>query len=94
MWYVLLVSSINLIERVIEQVAHVVARHGAEKVTRHFLVLLAELFVLTFFYAPDLVRTASTLFLELPFSRRYVLVLETNGFAGCKNFCVFMQLCT
>ncbi|MCO5568009.1 hypothetical protein L7F22_021705 [Adiantum nelumboides] len=52
------------------EVAHVVARHSAERMTRHLFVTLVQLFLLAFLYAPDLLQSMSMLFLELPFSRR------------------------
>eukprot|EP00250_Pteridium_aquilinum_P020656 c24899_g1_i3 orf=159-1286(-) len=52
------------------EVSHVVARHGAERMTRHLYVILIQLFLLAFFNAPDIVQSFSILFLELPFSRR------------------------
>eukprot|EP00250_Pteridium_aquilinum_P035662 c9780_g1_i2 orf=63-1532(-) len=61
------------------EVAHVVARHGVEKMTRSVFVTLFQLFILTFFYAPDLVRTATTLLLELPFSRSQELEADHIG---------------
>lgn len=61
------------------EVAHVVARHGAERLTRNLFLTLMELFVLSFFYAPDLVRSVSALFLELPFSRSQELEADRIG---------------
>lgn len=63
-----------------EQVAHVVARHSAERLTRHLFMTVVELFILAFFYAPDLVQYASALFLDLPFSRRYVILIDPCTF--------------
>lgn len=61
------------------EVAHVVARHSAERLTQHLFLTLVELFILAFFYAPDLVRSAATLFLELPFSRSQELEADHIG---------------
>lgn len=55
---------------VVLQVAHVVARHSAERMTRHLYLTLIQLFILAFLYAPDIVQALSVVFLELPFSRR------------------------
>lgn len=61
------------------EVSHVVARHSAERLTRHFFLTIIELFFLAFFYAPDLVRSVSVLFLELPFSRSQELEADHIG---------------
>ncbi|KAI5071288.1 hypothetical protein GOP47_0013539 [Adiantum capillus-veneris] len=61
------------------EVAHVVARHSAERMTRHLFITLVQLFLLAFIYAPDLVSSMSALFLELPFSRRQELEADHIG---------------
>lgn len=61
------------------EVAHVVARHSAERMTRHLFVTLMQLFLLAFVYAPDLVQSMSMLFLELPFSRSQELEADHVG---------------
>lgn len=62
------------------EVAHVVARHSAERMTRHLYLTLIQLLLLAFFYAPpDLVQSLSILFLELPFSRKQELEADHIG---------------
>ncbi|KAL9677779.1 hypothetical protein QQ045_015615 [Rhodiola kirilowii] len=52
------------------EVAHVVARHAAEKMTKKLWVVILQLILYQFVMPGDLVNTMSSLFLSLPFSRR------------------------
>ncbi|KAH7439972.1 hypothetical protein KP509_04G085200 [Ceratopteris richardii] len=61
------------------EIGHVVARHAAERMTRHIFLTLVQLFFLAFLYAPDLLQSMSTLFLELPFSRSQELEADHIG---------------
>ncbi|KAH7300379.1 hypothetical protein KP509_24G059500 [Ceratopteris richardii] len=73
-------SSDNEIATVLgHEIGHVVARHSAERMTRHLFLTLVQLVVLAFVYAPDLVQSMSTLFLELPFSRSQELEADHIG---------------
>lgn len=52
------------------EVGHVVARHGAEKLTQGVWLGFLQLIVLSIVYMPALVSSTSNLLLTLPFSRR------------------------
>ncbi|XVF09726.1 hypothetical protein REPUB_Repub07fG0120200 [Reevesia pubescens] len=54
------------------EVAHAVARHIAETITKNFWFAILQLVLIQFIMMPDLVNAMSTLLLKLPFSRRYV----------------------
>nr|KYP61822.1 hypothetical protein KK1_016333 [Cajanus cajan] len=54
------------------EVGHAVARHSAEGITKNLWFAILQL-ILYQFVTPDIVNTMSSLFLHLPFSRRYVL---------------------
>ncbi|KAG6410851.1 hypothetical protein SASPL_128922 [Salvia splendens] len=51
-------------------VAHVVARHAAENISKNVWLTILQL-ILYQFFMPDVVNTMSNLFLRLPFSRSY-----------------------
>ncbi|KAG6410856.1 hypothetical protein SASPL_128927 [Salvia splendens] len=51
------------------EVAHVVARHAAENISKNVWLTILQL-ILYQFFMPDVVNTMSNLFLRLPFSRR------------------------
>ncbi|PNY08826.1 mitochondrial metalloendopeptidase OMA1 [Trifolium pratense] len=52
------------------EVAHAVARHSAEGITKNLWFFILQL-ILYQFVTPDVVHTMSSLFLRLPFSRRH-----------------------
>lgn len=52
-------------------------RHSAEGMTKNLWFAILQL-VLYQFIMPDIVNTMSTLFLRLPFSRRYFLIFFFN----------------
>ncbi|KAM0940704.1 putative peptidase M48 [Dioscorea sansibarensis] len=58
------------------EVAHVSARHGAERVTKKLWFAVIRLILLEFFDMPNLVDAMSTLLLERPFSRRYFTLIS------------------
>lgn len=68
------------------------ARHAAEGITKNLWFAILQL-ILYQFVMPDVVNTMSTLFLRLPFSRKYVslfiLFLEFVGMFAC--FCDMMM---
>lgn len=53
------------------KVAHAIARHSAEMITKSLWLAIVQLILLQFFFMPDLINAMSTLLLRLPFSRRY-----------------------
>ncbi|KAB1222833.1 Mitochondrial metalloendopeptidase OMA1 [Morella rubra] len=59
------------------EVAHAVARHSAEAITKNLWLAIVQL-VLYQFIMPDIVNTMSILFLKLPFSRRYIICLDSS----------------
>uniref|UniRef100_A0A7N0U6F5 Peptidase M48 domain-containing protein n=1 Tax=Kalanchoe fedtschenkoi TaxID=63787 RepID=A0A7N0U6F5_KALFE len=60
------------------EVAHAVARHSAEGITKNLWFAILQL-ILYQFVMPDLVNTMSTLFLRLPFSRRMEMEADYIG---------------
>ncbi|GAA0156286.1 metalloprotease [Lithospermum erythrorhizon] len=60
------------------EVAHAVARHSAEGITKNLWFAIVQL-VLYQFVMPDLVNTISSLFLRLPFSRRMEMEADYIG---------------
>ncbi|EXC20881.1 Mitochondrial metalloendopeptidase OMA1 [Morus notabilis] len=60
------------------EVAHAVARHAAEGMTKNLWFAILQL-VLYQFVMPDIVNTMSTLFLRLPFSRRMEMEADYIG---------------
>ncbi|KAJ0791857.1 hypothetical protein HanOQP8_Chr01g0010701 [Helianthus annuus] len=56
-----------------DEVAHAVARHAAEQITKNLWFTIGQL-ILYQFVMPDLVNTMSNLLLKLPFSRRYAII--------------------
>lgn len=60
------------------EVAHAVARHGAEGITKNLWFAVVQL-VLYQFVTPDIVNTMSALFLRLPFSRRMEMEADYIG---------------
>lgn len=60
------------------EVAHAVARHAAEGVTKNLWFAILQL-VLYQFVMPDVVNTMSALFLRLPFSRRMEMEADYIG---------------
>nr|GMD00605.1 Mitochondrial metalloendopeptidase [Ipomoea batatas] len=60
------------------EVAHAVARHAAEGMTKHLWFAIIQL-ILYQFVMPDIVNTMSALFLRLPFSRRMEMEADYIG---------------
>ncbi|KAK9059654.1 hypothetical protein SSX86_020358 [Deinandra increscens subsp. villosa] len=60
------------------EVAHAVARHAAEQITKHLWFTIGQL-ILYQFVMPDLVNTMSNLLLRLPFSRRMEIEADYIG---------------
>lgn len=60
------------------EVAHCVARHAAEQITKNLWFTIAQL-ILYQFVMPDLVNTMSNLLLKLPFSRRMEIEADYIG---------------
>ncbi|KAJ7975608.1 Mitochondrial metalloendopeptidase OMA1 [Quillaja saponaria] len=60
------------------EVAHAVARHSAEGITKNLWFAILQL-ILYQFVMPDLVNTMSNLFLRLPFSRRMEMEADYIG---------------
>lgn len=60
------------------EVAHAVARHSAEQITKNLWFAIVQL-ILYQFVTPDLVNTMSNLLLRLPFSRRMELEADYIG---------------
>ncbi|XP_004148121.1 uncharacterized protein LOC101206881 [Cucumis sativus] len=60
------------------EVAHAVARHSAEGITKNLGFAVLQL-ILYQFIMPDIVNTMSTLFLRLPFSRRMEMEADYIG---------------
>ncbi|URE12650.1 Peptidase family M48 [Musa troglodytarum] len=54
------------------EVAHAIARHSAEMITKNLWFATLQLILLQFFAMPDLISAMSNLLLRLPFSRRYM----------------------
>ena len=52
------------------------ARHAAEGITKNLWFAILQL-ILYQFIMPDIVNTMSVLFLRLPFSRRYAILLDS-----------------
>ncbi|KAF9615880.1 hypothetical protein IFM89_026806 [Coptis chinensis] len=61
------------------EVAHAVARHSAEGLTKNMWVAIAQLVLLQFVSMPDLVNAMSNLLLRLPFSRRMEMEADYIG---------------
>ncbi|XP_040247429.1 mitochondrial metalloendopeptidase OMA1-like [Aegilops tauschii subsp. strangulata] len=53
------------------EVAHAIARHAAEKLTKHMWIFMLTVFLLIFIDAPDLIDKLTEYLLGLPFSRKY-----------------------
>ncbi|XP_044468976.1 uncharacterized protein LOC123198348 [Mangifera indica] len=60
------------------EVAHAVARHAAEGITKNLWFAILQL-ILYQFVMPDVVNTMSTLFLRLPFSRKMEMEADYIG---------------
>ncbi|XP_045813116.1 uncharacterized protein LOC123907070 [Trifolium pratense] len=60
------------------EVAHAVARHSAEGITKNLWFFILQL-ILYQFVTPDVVHTMSSLFLRLPFSRRMEIEADYIG---------------
>ncbi|CAJ1952553.1 unnamed protein product [Sphenostylis stenocarpa] len=60
------------------EVAHAVARHSAEGITKNLWFAILQL-ILYQFVTPDIVHTMSSLFLHLPFSRRMEIEADYIG---------------
>ncbi|KAG6399712.1 hypothetical protein SASPL_141193 [Salvia splendens] len=60
------------------EVAHVVARHAAENISKNVWLTILQL-ILYQFFMPDVVNTMSNLFLRLPFSRRPIAGLMCSN---------------
>ncbi|KAL1816367.1 hypothetical protein DCAR_0520754 [Daucus carota subsp. sativus] len=60
------------------EVGHVVARHGAEGITKNFWYFIIQL-ILYQFVMPDIVNSMSHLLLRLPFSRRMEMEADYIG---------------
>ncbi|XP_042058520.1 uncharacterized protein LOC121802898 isoform X1 [Salvia splendens] len=60
------------------EVAHVVARHAAENISKNVWLTIMQL-ILYQFFMPDVVNTMSNLFLRLPFSRRMEMEADYIG---------------
>ncbi|GAA0156329.1 metalloprotease [Lithospermum erythrorhizon] len=60
------------------EVAHAVARHVAEGITKNLWFAIMQL-VLSQFVTPDLINTMSSIFLRLPFSRRMEMEADYIG---------------
>ncbi|CAI9300163.1 unnamed protein product [Lactuca saligna] len=60
------------------EVAHAVARHAAEQITKNLWFTIGQL-ILYQFVMPDLVNTMSNLLLKLPFSRRMEIEADYIG---------------
>ncbi|XP_010277452.1 PREDICTED: uncharacterized protein LOC104611885 [Nelumbo nucifera] len=61
------------------EVAHAVARHAAEGITKNLWFAIFQLILLQFVSMPDLVNTMSHLFFRLPFSRRMEMEADYIG---------------
>ncbi|GJP37495.1 hypothetical protein CLOM_g21893, partial [Closterium sp. NIES-68] len=62
------------------EVAHIVARHGAERMSSAMLVAAVQLFIVNFVLSwPGFIRTASDLLISLPFSRMHELEADRIG---------------
>ncbi|VFQ77561.1 unnamed protein product [Cuscuta campestris] len=60
------------------EVGHAVARHSAEEISKRLWIAIIQL-VLYQFVVPDVVNTMSTLFLNLPFTRRMEMEADYIG---------------
>ncbi|KAJ0987250.1 hypothetical protein J5N97_005606 [Dioscorea zingiberensis] len=61
------------------EVAHAIARHSAEMITKSLWLTIVKLIILQFFFMPDLINAMSKLLLELPFSRRMEIEADYIG---------------
>ncbi|CAL9182397.1 unnamed protein product [Musa hybrid cultivar] len=61
------------------EVAHAIARHSAEMITKNLWFAILQLILLQFFAMPDLVNAMSNLLLRLPFSRRMEMEADYIG---------------
>ncbi|KAL5727902.1 metalloendopeptidase [Ranunculus cassubicifolius] len=61
------------------EVAHAVARHAAEGMTKNMWVAIIQIVLLQFVSMPDLVNATSNLLLKLPFSRRMEMEADYIG---------------
>ncbi|KAH7656013.1 Peptidase family M48 protein [Dioscorea alata] len=61
------------------EVAHAIARHSAEMITKSLWFAIVQLILLQFFFMPDLINAMSTLLLRLPFSRRMEIEADYVG---------------
>ncbi|KAJ8477484.1 hypothetical protein OPV22_021211 [Ensete ventricosum] len=61
------------------EVAHAIARHSAEMITKNLWFAILQLILLQFFAMPDLINAMSNLLLRLPFSRRMEMEADYIG---------------
>ncbi|CAI5514063.1 unnamed protein product, partial [Closterium sp. Naga37s-1] len=62
------------------EVAHIVARHGAERMSSAMLVAVVQMIIVNFLLSwPAFIRTASDLLISLPFSRMHELEADRIG---------------
>ncbi|CAI5517047.1 unnamed protein product [Closterium sp. Naga37s-1] len=62
------------------EVAHIVARHGAERMSSAMLVAVVQMIIVNFIVSwPGFIRTASDLLISLPFSRMHELEADRIG---------------
>ncbi|OUZ99489.1 Peptidase M48 [Macleaya cordata] len=61
------------------EIGHVVARHGAEGITKNTWLAILQLILFQFVSTPDLVSMMSQLLLKLPFSRRMEMEADYIG---------------
>ncbi|KAL6008015.1 metalloendopeptidase [Asimina triloba] len=64
---------------VAHEVAHSIARHAAEGITRNMWFAILQLILLQFVFMPDLVNAMSHLLLRLPFSRKMEIEADYIG---------------
>ncbi|KAF7092184.1 hypothetical protein CFC21_094690 [Triticum aestivum] len=61
------------------EVAHAIARHAAEKLTKHMWIFMLTVFLLIFIDAPDLIDKLTEYLLGLPFSRKMEIEADHIG---------------
>ncbi|CAI7892472.1 unnamed protein product [Closterium sp. NIES-53] len=62
------------------EVAHIVARHGAERMSSAMLLAVVQMIIVNFLLSwPGFIRTASDLLISLPFSRMHELEADRIG---------------
>ncbi|KAF7081506.1 hypothetical protein CFC21_085443 [Triticum aestivum] len=61
------------------EVAHAIARHAAEKLTKHMWIFMLTVFLLIFIDSPDLIDKLTEYLLSLPFSRKMEIEADHIG---------------